>query len=215
LTPQLAAAFVAVAMTLGQAAAPLALAATPPDQPQPAPPSTPAPLSPEDASTAQRLAVDACQACHAGTMLSQQRLTPQQWQASVKKMRGWGAELTDAEADLLARYLASRYGPDAPPAAPAEVDAARAQAAIAPLPDGAAARGDLETGKRVYATLCASCHGADARGASPAPNLVDTPILYRLPELAKVVREGRGRMAPQTVDDEVLTSLAAYLRTLR
>jgi mono/diheme cytochrome c family protein len=147
-------------------------------------------------------------------MLSQQRLTPAQWQASVKKMRGWGAQLEDGDADLLARYLAARYPVDAPEAPVPEVDAAAAAAALAPQQDGPFARGDAALGAREFATLCAPCHGKDARGSHPGPNLVDRPILYRAQDVAAIVRNGRGQMPPQGVTDPVIAAIIAWLRTL-
>ena len=128
----------------------LALAASTPAQAQPGAPGSPpagAASAPADAAAGERLAAQACGACHSTAMLSQQRLTPAQWQAAVKKMRGWGAQLEDADADLLARHLAARYPVDAP-------------------------------------------------------------------ELAALVRAGRGRMPPQQLGDIEVAALLAFLRGL-
>lgn len=55
-----------------------------------------------------------CQICHSLEYVSQQRLTPQQWEATLAKMAGWGAPIDDAERALLAGELSSRFGPDTP-----------------------------------------------------------------------------------------------------
>jgi len=175
---------------------------------------TPAPPAQADLALAEPLVALSCQTCHDASMLSQQRLTPQQWQATVTKMRGWGALLSDQEAALLAAYLAARYGPDTPPVPTPTIAAAEAARALEPLPDGPYANGDVATGKRLFANACADCHGAGARGASPAPNLVDRPLLRRAPEIARIVQEGRGRMPAQGLSDADVAAVVAYLRTL-
>jgi mono/diheme cytochrome c family protein len=194
------------------ASAALALAADPPAA-APAATAPPAPTAAEIAA-AEPLVALSCQTCHDGSMLAQQRLTLKQWQTTVAKMRGWGALLADHEADLLARALAAKYAPDTPPVATPTIAAADAARAVAPLPDGPYANGAVAAGKRLFADICSGCHGDDARGMSPAPNLVDRVILQRAPEIALMVKEGRGRMPPQALTDRDIAAVIAYLRTL-
>ncbi len=52
----------------------------------------------------------ACQLCHSGDVLRQQRLTERQWTASITKMKGWGAEVSDSEAPRLIAYLQEHFG---------------------------------------------------------------------------------------------------------
>jgi len=52
-----------------------------------------------------------CLACHSGDVLRQQRLTERQWTASIAKMKGWGAELTEEESGRLLTYLTEHFGP--------------------------------------------------------------------------------------------------------
>jgi len=52
-----------------------------------------------------------CVACHSADLLRQQRLTERQWSASLTKMKGWGAELTDEAGSRLLAYLVEHFGP--------------------------------------------------------------------------------------------------------
>jgi mono/diheme cytochrome c family protein len=174
------------------------------------------PLSAEQEAHAKQLVRDSCLACHSNEMMEQQRLTPAQWTANVKKMQGWGAPMEGDEPQLLTAYLSQRYHVDAGPFELAAADPAHVAAAIAPTPDGPFAGGDAKRGLAVYTSSCASCHGPDARGAAVGTNLVDRPVLYRAAEFAEVVKKGRNRM-PETpnVRDADIASLLAYLRSLR
>jgi len=51
-----------------------------------------------------------CTGCHSGDMLRQQHLTDRQWTASLTKMKGWGAQLSDEEAGRLLPYLVEHFG---------------------------------------------------------------------------------------------------------
>ena len=62
------------------------------------------------------LAESRCAICHTTQMLSQQRLTPTQWQHTVEKMAGWGAPIDAAETEVLASYLAEHFTPSTPTA---------------------------------------------------------------------------------------------------
>ncbi len=165
-----------------------------------------------DAARAKSVASLACGTCHGLEMLTQQRLTLAQWQGNIKKMRGWGAALTDADADLLARWLARAAGPDAGPEQLEPVSARDAPAALAPMPDGAFARGDAARGARAWTASCAGCHGEDARGGL-GPNLVDRPILWRAGEFASIVRRGGAAMPGAALSDEEVAGLLAHLRS--
>jgi len=66
------------------------------------------------APRAEGLIVARCSVCHSPDLVSQQRLPKDRWLATVDKMKHWGAEITDDEAELLVRYLSARYNPAAP-----------------------------------------------------------------------------------------------------
>ncbi len=74
-------------------------------------------------------------------------------------------------------------------------------------------------GKRLYASYCATCHGADAGGALGFPDLTDDDWLYGgEPEtIERSIREGRAGMMPPwegTLSPQDLTDVTAYVRGL-
>jgi len=60
------------------------------------------------------LLVARCAVCHSQDLVSQQRLPRDRWLATIDKMKQWGAEISEEEADLLVRYLSARYHPGLP-----------------------------------------------------------------------------------------------------
>ena len=56
-----------------------------------------------------------CAICHSTQYLAMQRLKPAQWEKTLKKMKGWGAPIDDAEAAQLQRYLGAYFTPELPP----------------------------------------------------------------------------------------------------
>lgn len=146
-------------------------------------------------------------------MIGQQRLTQAQWQKTVTKMVGWGANVEPAEVAPLVAYLSENYGPDAGAYVAETVPAAEALAEIAPTEDPFP-RGDAERGKPLYTDKCQGCHGPDARGAIGV-NLVDRPFLYRAADVAKTIRKGRGKMLPLPLSDAEIADVLAHLRQLK
>ena len=69
-------------------------------------------LRPLPEGAGKSIADGACVACHSADIIRQQRLTEKQWQATVTKMVGWGAPLTDDEKKALVPYLVQNFGPD-------------------------------------------------------------------------------------------------------
>jgi hypothetical protein len=49
-----------------------------------------------------------CQICHTTEYITQQRLTPAQWEKTIAKMKKWGAPLTDDEERAMVAYF-SKY----------------------------------------------------------------------------------------------------------
>lgn len=66
------------------------------------------------APRAEALILARCSVCHSVDLIAQQRLPSGRWEATVEKMKQWGAEISTDEADLLVRYLSARYHPSAP-----------------------------------------------------------------------------------------------------
>jgi mono/diheme cytochrome c family protein len=161
------------------------------------------------------LVTTACRSCHTEEMLAQQRLSKEKWAATVKKMAGWGANLDPPDTDALVAYLVGKYGPDAGPWEPPTIAAAEAQSALEPQEDGAYAGGDPASGEKLFGSRCAACHGVNARGGIGV-NLVERPLLYRADDVARTVRNGRGKMVPlPTTTDREVADILAHLRTLR
>lgn len=53
-----------------------------------------------------------CVICHGLEYITQQRLTPAQWDKTIAKMRKWGAPVGDAEAKALGAFLANYWVPE-------------------------------------------------------------------------------------------------------
>ena len=156
-----------------------------------------------------------CTVCHGDDLIHQQRLTEKQWRATVEKMVRWGAQASaEPVKDAIVSHLASHYGPDAGAHSPRRIETQAARAAVAPLPDGPFAGGDAARGQEYYSKDCIACHGPTADGQLGI-NLVDRYLLYRAPDFAKIMREGKAPIMPgRTVDDAGIADLLAYLRTL-
>lgn len=156
-----------------------------------------------------------CFACHTQEMIKQQRLTQAQWTKVITKMVSWGAVLEAGDVTPLAKYLAETCGPDAGPFVPASVAPAEALVELEPTDDKGWPPGDSARGQPLWVDKCSGCHGAAARGASVGVNLVERPILYRVNDFAKVIREGRSMMKPVKLEPQQVSDILAHLRTLR
>lgn len=69
----------------------------------------------------------------------------------------------------------------------------------------------------VYGANCAGCHGADRRGSALAPSLVDVHTRRTREQIARIVREGSGRMPAfgGVLDAATINDLVAFLETGR
>lgn len=82
-------------------------------------------------------------------------------------------------------------------------------------------KADLATGKKVFADVCSTCHGADGKGKRDvgAPNLTDDIWLYGS-DTASIVDglwNGRNGMMPNwsaRLDDSTVKALTVYVHTL-
>jgi len=175
----------------------------------------PAPSAPVAAGAAQAAAMlgDDCLACHSADLVRQQRLTDKQWAKTVDKMRTWGAPTEDGDVQPLLAHLVTIGASDSGPFQPQLLSAAAAASLFARQPDGVFAGGDSKRGAARYADQCAPCHADDARGGAMGVALAGTHVLDRAPELAAIVRAGRGRMPG--FEDAKDTDIADYLAFLR
>lgn len=151
-------------------------------------------LSAALAPRAEGLIIARCSVCHSVDLISQQRLPRDRWLATVEKMKHWGAEISNDEADLLVRYLSARYHPGAPdhlPPLDSEVRKAEpfTQEPVAEGPlIGVAARG-----AGIFEHNCQACHGTGAMGGM-GPKLAKNPILKHEDLFWETMLHGRGPM---------------------
>ena len=82
-----------------------------------------------------------------------------------------GGTLTDAQIDALVSGLLAAWG------RPGAARSLELPPYSAGPPAAAAGGADAERGRAVYATACASCHGADGRGSARAGSIVDASYL--------------------------------------
>ena len=146
------------------------------------------------APRAETLILARCSVCHTPDLVAQQRLPKDRWEATVQKMRHWGAEITEEEAGLLVRFLSARYHPGAPDQLP-PLDSELRKAE--PLTQEPAAAGPLVgvavRGAGIFEHNCQACHGAGATGGF-GPKLAKNPILKHEDLFWETVLHGRGPM---------------------
>lgn len=92
-------------------------------QPPPPPPAAASPPPPVSTTETQAMALRGefppgpelnmfmgkCAMCHATSYIAQQRLTPAQWEKTIKKMKGWGSPVTDDEVTALTAYFSTHF----------------------------------------------------------------------------------------------------------
>lgn len=169
---------------------------------------------PTQALQAEGLLLSRCSVCHSADLITQQRLAPAKWEATIDKMVHWGADVSKEEAALLAGYLAARYHPDAPDEIPAPaVGAEPLRVDAQPVtghPEGDPGRGEI-----VFARNCQACHGASAAGGM-GPQLAGNPILGDEGRFGDTVRHGRGAMPPweAVLHPQEIEDIRAWLNRL-
>ena len=153
-----------------------------------------------------------CLSCHATRYISMQpTMTQAKWEESVKKMiKTYGAPILEDEAPKIAAYIVEFQK------APPDPLAGTSQQSTE-LP--ALASGDVERGKQVYTTACASCHGADGKGVAPnaaslLPHAVDLTDGRFAPTAiqASIVHGVRGTAMPAfSLSNEDVSNVVAYV----
>jgi mono/diheme cytochrome c family protein len=112
-----------ITAAIGAACALLAAAGAASAQTAAAPPATPPPAPATDEpppGPGLDLIQQKCVSCHALSMITSKRKTPDEWAATVETMAGRGAEVSPDEMDVIVKYLAKTY-----PAAGPSADAGR------------------------------------------------------------------------------------------
>ena len=121
--------------------------------------------------------VKACTSCHDADNFTSKKHTKAEWKEVVDTMVAYGAEVSDADSEIITTYLAKNFGPaGAAPSAPAPSASGAAPGAQTPgLPDG--------PGKDVVVKACTSCHDADnftskKHTKAEWKEVVDTMVAY-------------------------------------
>lgn len=96
------------------------------------------------------LVLEACVQCHDVEPIVSQRKTAEGWRRSVSEMVWRGAQLVGDEPDVLTRYLAASFGPDAPPVQPLPSPGRAADVDAQLLPPG--------DGRELVLSACVACH---------------------------------------------------------
>jgi cytochrome c oxidase cbb3-type subunit III len=89
-----------------------------------------------------------------------------------------------------------------------------------PVAPSMAQAGDQGEAKSTYESVCAACHGLDARGSERGPNLATKPEVLQKSdkELIEILKDGRtaaGMPSFASYPPATLASLVAYLRLLQ
>ncbi|HTL63300.1 MAG TPA: c-type cytochrome [Nitrospira sp.] len=143
---------------------------------------------------AEALILARCSVCHSPDLITQQRLSGERWQAIVDKMKHWGAEISNDEADVLVRYLSARYSPDAPDRLPPLEDETGSAEALTPQPSSSRPLIGMATrGAGIFEHNCQACHGQGGLGGV-GPKLSRNPMLKQQELFLKTVLHGRGPM---------------------
>jgi len=146
------------------------------------------------APRAEGLILARCSVCHSADLIVQQRLPRVRWEATVEKMRHWGAEISKDEADLLVRYLSARYHPGAPDRVPLlDHEIGKTEPLTQEPAAGGRVVGVAARGADIFAHNCQACHGTGAMGGM-GPKLAKNPILTQEDLFWETVLHGRGPM---------------------
>lgn len=164
---------------------------------------------------AEALILARCSVCHSPDLITQQRLPPARWEAIVDKMKHWGAEISQEEAGLLARYLSARYHPGAADRLPPlEHEAGPAE----PLGQEPASTGPVVSvarrGAGIFENNCQACHGHEGVGGQ-GPRLSKNPILQHEDLFWDTVLHGRGPMPAwsSVLSEQDIADIHAWLLT--
>jgi mono/diheme cytochrome c family protein len=220
----------ALALSLGVRAWAFGQAPVPPAAPQPtapagAPPTLAAPAgaqSPADLA-AHETFLRVCSKCHPADRVIAEGRSRAQWENTIISMQtSRGAVITPEEFDEVLEYLTRFHSRDAVAQAPAP---GGGRGAVPPGPRanvGAADRhrvdpAGAERGKKIYASECVTCHGANARGTERGPNLIRSTRVLRDrygSAIGPYLKKGHPMQtgaASSSLTDEQITDIAHFL----
>ncbi len=95
-----------------------------------------------------------CKICHELEHIRRAQLSPGEWADNLRNMKERGAPMTEAEMEIIQKYLSTYYNREKP--------------APAPSPDTLASGGDDPVQKLLGAHACAGCHAVDSRVVGPS-----------------------------------------------
>ncbi len=148
-----------------------------------------------------------CSACHSlDYIVMQPKLSPAAWTGVVNKMRKvFGAHISDADAEVIASYLAAHYGSGPKPAA-AGMTKASAKA------DPAA------SGEASFRKYCAACHSGGGNIVRPAKTLhrkdLEANGVKTASDIVRLMRHpgpGMPTFDKKTVPDSEARAIADYV----
>jgi cytochrome c oxidase cbb3-type subunit 3 len=164
---------------------------------------------------AEALIMARCSVCHTADLITQQRLPPARWEATVDKMKHWGAEISQEEAGLLVRYLSARYHPGAPDRLPPlEHEAGLAEPSRQEPASTGPLVGMARRGAGIFENNCQACHGHEGIGGQ-GPKLSKNPILKYEDLFWDTVLHGRGPMPAwgSVLSEQDIADIHAWLLT--
>lgn len=173
----------------------------------------------EVSARGEGLVLARCGVCHSTDLITQQRLPQAKWEATVVKMRHWGAELSDQEAEVLVAYLSGRYNPATPDVLPPDSEPGTPFRAGEVSPDAANSIlrpvGNAGRGHQLFSNSCQACHGERASGGA-GPKLSGNPILGEEDRFRDTVLHGRNAMPAwgSVLSQQELSDIWAWLKTL-
>ncbi len=173
-------------------------------------------LDKEVSARGEGLVLARCGMCHSTDLITQQRLPQAKWEATVAKMRHWGAELSDEEAGILITYLSGRYNPATPDVMPPDSEPAT-PFRVGEVPPDAALRppGNARRGHQLFSNSCQACHGERASGGA-GPKLSGNPILGEDDRFWDTVLHGRNAMPAwgAVLKAQEIADIHAWLRSI-
>jgi mono/diheme cytochrome c family protein len=148
----------------------------------------------------RELFASACLSCHSTRYITMQPIAPvPKWEENVKKMiKTYGAPLAEDQAAPLAQYLVAMQQAEPDPVARTVV-ASKPAPRITIETDAAKREADQKRGEAIYATSCASCHGAGGAGDG-------TGMKDQLPRATDLTS---GRFAPEAIAAAVVNGVPA------
>lgn len=148
-----------------------------------------------------------CQTCHALELVTSQRLSPSQWEATLKKMEGFGVKLIPTERETLLKTLYA-LSPNVPRNDPRPVHFNSYNETFTQVPGF----GNPKKGQAHFQKHCQLCHGIQGEG------LVGPRLKARWlspAEFWSTVKWGRDLMPPfeAKLTDQEISDIRSYLNS--